>query len=918
MIEFIRLEVLRGFRAPTMTNAMRSASLCLWLGLVSWMLPGVAVAMGSDAAADDGRAGSSAGANVREGVLRVPLHIETPPTVGHSSVLAQGGVPLPRGAAAGDSTFRVLDASGAPVAAQVNTLAWWPDGSLKWVLVLVTTPLEEGDRRRFTLEVMGPGVVTAGRRIEVLDTEDSIKVSTGVVRFVVPKRGSAVFQSLELLGADISVPTLAATHAGTLFAELERRRPDGLAVTSFEAGWGPGDGRAVLEESGSERVVIRIEGVHRSVDGETFAPFTLRLYASAGSSTVRFVHFFTFDADPDVDALRAIGFRMSVGLGGVSRGRLAGEFGTGQRIDHVPDSNRPAWQRARLSQVSSGSYLIRKWTDPERHSAVLMEEGERSQGWGALQGEAATLTLGLRNFWQEYPKAIEVDVGARRLVAYFYDSYGGVLDLRRYSDRTHAELYETSSSGPEPAPVEPESDWSGRITNADLGARHIGKTSEFFVDLAAGADLRRPGAVAWHVQSPPRLTPGVAWIARCRVFGDYVTAEDSPLGTAGAALLAAATFLREEQEHRRWYSFLDYGDMVHSFDPARDVWCRDEGGYAWNNNEHCIAEGLWTAYLYSGDPRTFRLAEAMTRHVGDVDMYHGGPLAGNGTRHNVNHYGCVAKKRRMTLPENKRIHYFLTGDEHTRDLIHFVYQSFRENQLEQEALGQRRNTMDLAVYASALLFLWETSGDPERGRLLRLTTEAMCAERVGGRGIRQYVRFDPVTGASGPPEGAGLAETKFRLAPRGSPAASGAQTRSFLLKFGPMDLLIATAELTGSEIVHGAILEWAELLKMPEAEAANYQGRFRPAMDCARVAAYAHRHTGDPAYSHMIEDWLADPVVWFESVGRTGDLFDPVHLVPRNGDRQASPEVRARERFQLRDMADLLRNVPYAGAALKP
>lgn len=90
-----------------------------------------------------------------------------------------------------------------------------------------------------------------------------------------------------------------------------------------------------------------------------------------------------------------------------------------------------------------------------------------------------------------------------------------------------------------------------------------------------------------------------------------------------------ADFLIREREYRKWYSFLDYGDMVHSYDLKRDIWRRDEGGYAWNNNEHCTCEGLWTAYMHSGDARLFRLAEAMTRHLGDVDMYHMGPIMGN-------------------------------------------------------------------------------------------------------------------------------------------------------------------------------------------------------------------------------------------------------------------------------------------------
>ena len=142
----------------------------------------------------------------------------------------------------------------------------------------------------------------------------------------------------------------------------------------------------------------------------------------------------------------------------------------------------------------------------------------------------------------------------------------------------------------------------------------------------------------------------------------------------------------------------------------------------------------------------------MTRHIGDVDMYHDGPLAGNGTRHNVNHYGCNCKKRRMTLPDNKRIYYYLTGDERTKDLIHFIYRSFSENQLEAEAMRNGRNTMDLAVFGSAALFLWETTQESHYADLVRKTTETLCSHRINGRGVRRHLLFDPATGEGGPQE----------------------------------------------------------------------------------------------------------------------------------------------------------------------
>lgn len=55
-------------------------------------------------------------------------------------------------------------------------------------------------------------------------------------------------------------------------------------------------------------------------------------------------------------------------------------------------------------------------------------------------------------------------------------------------------------------------------------------------------------------------------------------------------------------------------------------------------------------YLRSGRADVFRFAEAMTRHTGEVDVYHLGEWRGLGSRHNVQHWGCSAKQLRISTP----------------------------------------------------------------------------------------------------------------------------------------------------------------------------------------------------------------------------------------------------------------------------
>jgi len=129
-------------------------------------------------------------------------------------------------------------------------------------------------------------------------------------------------------------------------------------------------------------------------------------------------------------------------------------------------------------------------------------------------------------------------------------------------------------------------------------------------------------------------------------------------------------YYHKQVDQRRWYGFWDYGDIMHTYDADRHVWRYDVGGFAWDNSELSPDLWLWYSFLRTGSERTFRLAEAMIRHVSEVDVYHSGRFAMLGSRHNVMHWGCSAKQLRISTPVYRRFYYLLTADERVGDLMH--------------------------------------------------------------------------------------------------------------------------------------------------------------------------------------------------------------------------------------------------------
>jgi len=135
---------------------------------------------------------------------------------------------------------------------------------------------------------------------------------------------------------------------------------------------------------------------------------------------------------------------------------------------------------------------------------------------------------------------------------------------------------------------------------------------------------------------------------------------------------ACLDYYQQEIKQRNWYGYWNYGDFMHTYDPVRNQWYYDMGGYAWHNTELVPNIWLWYSFLRTGRADIFKMAEAMTRHTSEVDRYHFGEYAGLGSRHNVSHWGCGCKEARIAMAGLHKYYYFLTADDRTRELLEEV------------------------------------------------------------------------------------------------------------------------------------------------------------------------------------------------------------------------------------------------------
>ncbi|MFC6081905.1 exo-rhamnogalacturonan lyase family protein [Sphaerisporangium aureirubrum] len=677
---------------------------------------------------------------------------------------ATWGTPWPRGAVPRDQAFALTAAGGAAVPVQSWPLAYWPDGTLKWTAHAIgaAAPAES-----YTL---GPGTAAApATPVTVTDARNHLDVDTGVIRVRVRKEGSELIAHIRRGEVEIARGLRLVNLRQDAIKddeEGETRRERYLSDVR----------KVTVEQRGPVRAVVRVEGRHQSRKGRAWLPFTVRFYFYAGAESIRVVHTFVFDRDGTRDFVAGLGVRFEVpmrdetynrhvrfvgeghgmlaeavkGITGLRRDpgaavRAAQVAGTrlpdvatwdtrvSSRLDLIPD-----WGDHTLSQLSAEGFTVRKRTR-EGYGWVDVDQGRRASGCGYVGGVSGGVVFGLRDFWQRHPTQLDIR-GAQsdraEVTLWLWSPEAGPMDTRFYHDGMGQDTYPEQLQGLE-------------ITYEDyepgFGTPYgIARTSELTLwAVAATPAADRLAAMADAVRTPPQPVNPAAHLVAAKVFGGLFAPPDRSHPAAAAVedhLDFLFSYYKGQVEQRHWYGFWNHGDIMHTYDTDRRVWRYDVGGYAWDNSELSPDLWLWYAYLRSGRPDVYRFAEAMTRHTGEVDVYHLGPWAGLGTRHNVQHWGCSAKQQRISTAVYRRIFYYLTADERTGDLMRALVDSDRTflaldplrkirtepYEPDPEALAIGLGT-DWTGLAAAWLTEWERGGDPVAERKLRATMRTIAA-----------------------------------------------------------------------------------------------------------------------------------------------------------------------------------------------
>lgn len=805
----------------------------------------------------------------------------------------------PKGMCADSTPFICQTRDGRYVPIQTRVTAWWPDGSIKWTAHTGSCALLGQE-----IEVLPAkqAVPMPADCITISQTDRELILSNGIFTMRIPQDGQVLFTEVTQQGVQrlcSARPELILEEPGEL---------NGHAIRIEKRYTGRVDS-VVLEETGALQTTVKYTGTHVDGTGEEKLPFIIRLRINAADPRIQLTHTFVYDGDEERDFLKGLGIAMDAPISGEMYNRhvkFTGDHGVfhealvnltswrpriehsiyqrqmaGEAIHETGDAAQrieqmmkdvPFWSQYDLCQDSAEHFVIRKKLLPENVCSIDALHGHRSIGGAAFGGENGSVLCAMSDFWEKYPSGYTISGLDTDLVTcqlWFWHPQAPVMDFRHYADRGYNQVcYEGY-------------DYKG-ATPVGIGCTNT-CTLTLCSDMIPADDALL--AFAEETRDQPHYVAAPEDYHAMHAFGDWslpsrATEMENWLEDQ---LDASFAFYQQEVEQRGWYGMFNYGDVMHTYDSVRHQWKYDTGGYAWDNTELVPTLWLWMYFLRTGRADVFHMAEKMSRHASEVDVYHLGKYKGLGSRHNVRHWGCPCKEARIAMAHHHRYYYYLTGDLRLTD----IFEELKDNELSflnKDPLGDfydkakmvypshARSGPDWSSLCSNWLMQWERTGDTAyRDKMLVGMADLAAAplRLISGPDFE----FDPHT---------------VHLRYIGERATGGTHLQ---ICMGAPTVWLEMAELLEDDAWRDMLAEYGRFYFLPEADRKRESGgltgqrEFSLPFMAAAMGAYAAARLNDPVTARRTWAILLQSLLGTDETGFT------LHQLPQEGNQALLKEI---------------------------
>ncbi|MBL4711192.1 MAG: hypothetical protein JKX75_01595, partial [Gammaproteobacteria bacterium] len=327
------------------------------------------------------------------------------------------GVPCPEGAILDQTRLR-LCLKGKPEPFYVASLASWPDGSVKWLLLDFQASVAANDKVTLQLDcdiaanTYGAFSLEAAR-LSISDDDDSYLVDTGVAQFVINKKRLGIFDQVMCGKRDL----LSDMSSGVVLVDSL----GDIAETTVSS-------IRISESKNTLRKVFCIDGFFQRKDNSKLADFNLKLVFYAGMSTVKCDFTLTNSqaaehpggvwdlGDKGSFVFRALSIKIqlaatdekpksSIRLSDAADWRLANSE---KLLLEQHSSGGDNWQ-SKNHMNASGEVLLAYKGYRYFEKNVELANGSRATPVINVASDEGSITAYIVDFWQNFPKGIEVE-----------------------------------------------------------------------------------------------------------------------------------------------------------------------------------------------------------------------------------------------------------------------------------------------------------------------------------------------------------------------------------------------------------------------------------------------------------------------------------------------------------------------------
>lgn len=546
------------------------------------------------------------------------------------------GIPFPKGELFSVDNIRLLNSNGKEIVCQTTEVSTWQpaDDSIKWIWVFFFSEKSSD----YLLEY-GTGIAPILPQERIISTNNmrprgGISVNTGPLSFSINKLGNGFLDEVYLdlnqdgkFNDDELISSAPDNKRGTFLDILDDAGIDMSNATIHQ----------VFQEKGSGPLhsIFRVEGTYfyKQKDNNS-SPFEIRIHAYAGKSYIKVLHTLTYTGVPDKHK--------------IEQGEHYNIATQNKKLLSEDTANDPGWTQPNDQISGCGLSLVyhlgkdqqvltpiydEEWSiknSKERiiqfkasltHKTTILQTGpkqnnptdvstpterikgfeakvfqnntsiesvQKAKGWIDLSDSSRGIAIGIKNFFQEYPKELQIDPETGTVTGYIWPSDTDPMSFQRENTKEDGDMLDNFAQG------------VAKTTEFIYYFHH--KTTDIEINNIMDYSLKSPVA---HVSSE--------WYTGSKVYGNMAPFSQK-YPEYENALQYKYDWWIYNQNWEPWYGMFDHGDGKAYYYNGK--W------YMWTNNEPTADFMFWTNFMRTGNAEYYYAAQNMSKHTMDVDNIH--------------------------------------------------------------------------------------------------------------------------------------------------------------------------------------------------------------------------------------------------------------------------------------------------------